>query len=346
DASSETSIRHGMVQRVRSLGHVYTRKTAEEAMQVLSEPDAEISTDWAIVFDNCDNSKVNLSSFFPECDHGCIIVTTRNPQLGSLSPDAHIQVGVMSPEEGNLALLKSALSETRPSDSDIKHASAIAKELEYLPVALIQAGAFIKRQRCLHTYLDKLKRNRANILKRKAMGQRDRHYHCVYDTLEVTYPELTRRCQMFLGLLSFVNYSGFSLTLVHRAAWNGFQFEPADLIDRDARFEEAIRTLHEIFIPGMVWDEQVLDDLVEELEQYSLITRTEVYNLPTLRLHCLVSAWAHDRLSEQDKDKYLSAIARLLISGTSEEDQDMYEFIIPHLDEISSIWGSLHVNDR
>ncbi|PVF95076.1 hypothetical protein CPB86DRAFT_875976 [Serendipita vermifera] len=326
DASSETSIRHSLVQRVRSLGLMYARQTAEEAMQVLSEPDEEISTDWVIIFDNCDNLMVNVSSFFPECDHGFIIVTTRNPQLGSLSPGAHIT--------------------NPPSESDIRHASAIAKELEYLPVALIQAGAFIKRQRCLHTYLDKLKRNRSNILKRKAMGQRDRHYHCVYDTLEVTYPELTNQCQMFLAFLSFANCSGFSLALVHRAAGSGFRFEPADLLDRDGQFEEAIQTLHEIFVPGMVWDEQFLDDLVEELEQYSLVTRADVYNLPTLRMHCLVSAWAHDRLSEQDKDKYLSAIVRLLISGTNEDNQDMYEFFIPHLDEISTIWGSLHINDR
>ncbi|CAG8700937.1 16591_t:CDS:2, partial [Acaulospora colombiana] len=344
--SSESSIRHGMVQRVRSLGLVYARNTTEEAMEVLSKPDGEISTDWAIVFDNCDNLNINISSFFPQCDHGSIIVTTRNPQLSLLSPDAHIAVGVMSPEEGSLALLKSALADSRPSESDIKHASAIAKELEYLPVALIQAGSFIKRQRCLHTYLDKLKRNRANILKRKAIGQRDRHYHCVYDTLEVTYPELTRQCQMLLGLLSFVNYSGFSLELVHRAAGNGFRFEPVDLRDRDEQFEETIRTLHEVFIPGMVWDEQFLDDLVEELEQYSLVTRVDVYNLPTLRMHCLVSAWAHDRLSDPDKEKYLSAIVRLLISGTSEDNQDIYEFILPHLDEIPSIWGALHVNDR
>ncbi|CAG8507817.1 3837_t:CDS:2 [Acaulospora colombiana] len=346
DASSETSIRHSIGQRVRSLGHAYARKTAEEALQVLSEPDEEISTNWAIIFDNCDNLKIDISSFFPQCDHGFIIITTRNPQLGSLSPGAHVAVGVMSPEEGNLALLKSALGESRPTESEIGHALAIAKGLEYLPVALIQAGSFIKRQRCLHNYLDKLKRNRSNILQRKAMGQRDRHYHCVYDTLEVTYPELTRQCQMFLGLLSFVNYSGFSLTLVHRAARNGFRFEPADLLDRGAQFEEAIRTLHEILIPGAVWDEQFLDDLVEELEQYSLITRVDVYNQPTLRMHCLVNAWAYDRLSDRDRDKYRSAIVRLLISATSEDNQDMYEFLIPHLDEISSIWGSLHVNDR
>jgi hypothetical protein len=334
------------MRHVRSLGLAYARKTAEEAMTVLSEPDVEISTNWAIVFDNCDDPKIDISYFFPECDHGVIIVTTRNPQLGALSPYAHIPVGLMAPEEGIRVILKSALGEAPTSESDIGYASAIAKELEYLPVALVQAGSFIRRQKCLHTYLDKLNRNRANILKRKATGQRDRHYHCVYDTLEVTYPELTKHSQMFLGLLAFGASSEFPMTLVHRTAGNGFQFEPADLMDRGTDFAEAVQTLQQVFMPDMTWEEQFLDDLVEELEQYSLVTRMKVYNVPTLRMHSLVTAWAHDRLPEYEKDKYRSAMIRLLISGTGEEDQDLYEFLVPHLDKLSPTWGSLHANDR
>ncbi|KAF7342698.1 Nephrocystin-3 [Mycena sanguinolenta] len=37
--------------------------------------------EWLLVFDNADDPNINLQVFIPECDHGNIIITSRNPEL-------------------------------------------------------------------------------------------------------------------------------------------------------------------------------------------------------------------------------------------------------------------------
>jgi hypothetical protein len=349
DAKSDLSIRSGLISQVRSFGPRYSRNTAEEALNVLAEGDDTISRTWGIVFDNCDNPNTDLASFFPRCDHGFIIVTTRNPFFGALSPTAHIQVGLMTPQEATDVLLRSAILGEPISPDNRKHAAAIAEKLEYLPVALVQAGSFIHRHRCLATYLDRLSKQRARIMKYKAINQRDKHYHNVYATLAVTYPELSRGCQMFLNILAFINYSGFPLPLIARAAEQEFRFQPAELLERHEDFEESVRRLCQVFEPSGEWDELDLEDLVEELEQYSLVTRMEVFKVPTLRMHSLVNTWARDRLVEEERDEepvYRNAAIRLLICGTGEDHGDLYDLVAPHIYLFELAWESLHVNDR
>ncbi|PVF96984.1 hypothetical protein CPB86DRAFT_786474 [Serendipita vermifera] len=350
DASSESNIRSGLISRVRSFGPLYSRNTVEEALRVLEEGDETISRAWGIVFDNCDNPNIDLASFFPKCDHGFIIVTTRNPSLGFLSPKAHIQIGLMTPQEAIDVLLRSALLEPPISSRDRKHAAAITEKLEYLPVALVQAGSFIKRRQCLDTYLDRLGKHRAKIMKYKAINQLDKHHHSVYATLDVTYPVLSKGSQMFLNILAFTNHSGFPLPLIEQAAQQKFKFEPEKLLDRNGQqFERSVRRLCQIFLPRGEWDELDLEDLVEELEQYSLITRMNVFKLPTLRMHSLVNAWARDRLAEEEPNElpiYHDATLRLLICGTGEDDENIYDLVTPHLSLFEPAWESLHVNDR
>jgi hypothetical protein len=36
---------------------------------------------WLLFFDNADDPEINLNSFFPQCHHGNIIITSRNPGL-------------------------------------------------------------------------------------------------------------------------------------------------------------------------------------------------------------------------------------------------------------------------
>ncbi|KAJ7734846.1 hypothetical protein B0H16DRAFT_1264964, partial [Mycena metata] len=36
---------------------------------------------WLLFFDNADDPTINLNEFFPLCNHGNIIITSRNPGL-------------------------------------------------------------------------------------------------------------------------------------------------------------------------------------------------------------------------------------------------------------------------
>jgi hypothetical protein len=63
--------------------------------------------DWLLFYDNADDPKIDLHRFIPQCNHGNIIITTRNPTLRSYA-GAHFAVSDMEETDAVALLLKSA----------------------------------------------------------------------------------------------------------------------------------------------------------------------------------------------------------------------------------------------
>jgi tetratricopeptide (TPR) repeat protein len=115
---------------------------------------------WLMVIDNADDTQLffgqqggsengsapshegSLGRYLPECSHGAILVTTRNKQTGSrLTKGKHpIEVGRMDDDE-TAQLLRARLGEI---DAASDESSALSSRLEHLPLALVQAAAFIQ----------------------------------------------------------------------------------------------------------------------------------------------------------------------------------------------------------
>ncbi|KAJ7711370.1 P-loop containing nucleoside triphosphate hydrolase protein, partial [Mycena metata] len=96
---------------------------------------------WLLFFDNADDPKINLNDFLPKCNHGSIIITSRNLELRSYG--AHTLVSDMDEADAITLQLRRANKES--SEENLKLATKIVKELYYLPLAIIQAGAFISK---------------------------------------------------------------------------------------------------------------------------------------------------------------------------------------------------------
>jgi PHD/YefM family antitoxin component YafN of YafNO toxin-antitoxin module len=65
--------------------------------------------EWLLFFDNADDPNLDLNNFIPQCNHGNIVITSRNPEqcvYGSHSP-----VSDMEEEDAVALLLKSAAQE-------------------------------------------------------------------------------------------------------------------------------------------------------------------------------------------------------------------------------------------
>ncbi|KAJ7847141.1 hypothetical protein B0H14DRAFT_2357336 [Mycena olivaceomarginata] len=136
--------------------------------------------EWLLLFDNADDPEIDLNQFFPKCSHGNIIITTRNPALRVYG--AHALVSNMGEEEAVKLLLQSAAQQYSPINerfaaeivkvcwylplSILSHCSS-SWELGYLPLAIIQAGAFISESGAIDTYLPLYKENRAQLLRKK-----------------------------------------------------------------------------------------------------------------------------------------------------------------------------------
>jgi hypothetical protein len=77
--------------------------TAQDALQWLKTTHEE----WLLFFDNADDPKINLNKFFPQCNHGNILITSRNPSL-RVYAGSHSTVSDMEEADAVELLLKSA----------------------------------------------------------------------------------------------------------------------------------------------------------------------------------------------------------------------------------------------
>jgi hypothetical protein len=70
---------------------------------------------WLLVFDNADDPGINLNGFIPQCDHGNILITSRNPGL-CVYAGADSLVSDMEESDAVVLLLKCALQDMSPAN--------------------------------------------------------------------------------------------------------------------------------------------------------------------------------------------------------------------------------------
>ncbi|KAJ6483196.1 P-loop containing nucleoside triphosphate hydrolase protein [Mycena sanguinolenta] len=151
---------------------------------------------WLLLFDNADDPALDLSRFFAKCSHGNIIITTRNPVLRVYG--AHSQVSDMEESDAVALLLQRACQQPSPTNQGL--ASEIVKELAYLPLAIIQAGAFISESSSLDTFLNLYRENRTELLKTKPAQGHDDYTWTVYTTWQMSFDRLSKPAATFLLL--------------------------------------------------------------------------------------------------------------------------------------------------
>lgn len=65
-------------------------KSAEDAIAWISRQTKE----WLMLFDNADDPKMDLYKYLPHCSHGCILITTRNKDIGTYADNANVNIHV------------------------------------------------------------------------------------------------------------------------------------------------------------------------------------------------------------------------------------------------------------
>ncbi|KAJ7821909.1 hypothetical protein B0H13DRAFT_2291620 [Mycena leptocephala] len=202
DASTTETIETGL-KNISSVKHV--GNSSQDALKWL----ANTQKDWLLFYDNADDPKIDLNRFIPQCSHGNIIITTRNPALRSYA-GAHFAVSDMEETDAVALLLKSA-------GQDISSAS------EKFATEIVQAGAFILQSEALDSYLDIYKKNRAQLLGEKPAQSHDNYAWTVYTTWQMSFDKLSPLAAMFLQLCSFLHQEGISEEIFSRAARYRFQ---------------------------------------------------------------------------------------------------------------------------
>ncbi|KAJ6450480.1 hypothetical protein C8R45DRAFT_1083913 [Mycena sanguinolenta] len=295
--------------------------------------------EWLLFFDNADDPKINLNQFFPKCDYGNIIITSRNPNLRVYG--GHSQVSDMEESDAVALLLKSAQCATSAANETL--AARVVKVLCYFPLAIVQAGAFISESEALDTYLDLFSKNRTELLKRKPTQMHDDYAWAVYTTWEMSFSKLSAPAVMFLQLCSFLHRDDISEDIFARAAnyIKESRNQPQSLPNGEIKPEEF---LSYFLGPTGDWDSFEFLKLTNEIKAYSLIS----YNTErkSFSIHPLVHSWSQTTLDNLDQcQSCIKAILGMSIEEIPEHDMILASLrLVSHVDSLMQVIPKLTTN--
>ncbi|KAJ6583578.1 hypothetical protein DFH09DRAFT_978574 [Mycena vulgaris] len=319
DSSSQQTIESDLVTMalVKKLG-----KNFQHSLNWLSGQ----QTNWLLVFNNADDTHLNLGQYFPAGPHGNIIITSRNPDLSQHAP-TKCRVDQMEVEEAINLLLSHAEHDTHdPGNRTI--GKQLVEKLHCFPLAVAQAGAYISTSRSLQAYLAFYDTKRTQLLSERPL-QSD--YGSVYTTWKISFDRLSDRARQLLQLCSFIHHDGITEEIFGMAASYDFRedmptaAELRDPLEFLAAFSET--QLHE-------WDSMKFIALTNELRRYSLIEFQTTSKSITFSIHPLVHEWCRTTL---DLAAPTELCMHRLIGMSIAAARDYYPFIhqiFPHLDAL------------
>ena len=181
---------------------------------------------WFMVIDNADDAQLffgqpeaegagtaseegNLGRYFPECPHGSILITTRNRQTGLKLTKGRLPLEVrkMDDKESD-QLLRAKLDGAEFGTDELL---ALSSRLENLPLALVQAAAFIQENTMVVSeylrLLDKSDYGLVELLSEEfeTVGRDSETPHAVTATWIISFEQIQTRAPFAAELLSLMS---------------------------------------------------------------------------------------------------------------------------------------------
>ncbi|KAF8143480.1 P-loop containing nucleoside triphosphate hydrolase protein [Mycena galopus ATCC 62051] len=308
-------------------------KSLQDALRWLSDE----SQGWLLFFDNADDPQINLNEYFPKCNHGSILITSRNPGLG-VHAGAHALVSDMEETEAVELLLKSAAQEITLKNKDIAadivkvspSVHTIIHALWYFPLAIIQAGAFIAKSGVLSSYLTLYTANRARLLSEKPTQSHDEYAWTVYTTWQMSFEKLSKPARKLLQLCSFLHHQGISEQIFSNAT----KYETIPGHPSEEELQEPRNFLSHYLGPIGAWDPLNFMHITNELRAYSLITFNSETN--TFSIHPLVHSWSRSMLSNEAAYHHcmVGILGMCLANMDWGEKETTSLWLMPHLESL------------
>ena len=190
-----------------------------------------------------------------------------------------------------------------PSLSKIVNAVTVVKELGYLALAVVQAGAYIFHSGCgLNRYLEMYRKRRGTLLGEYChiVQKMDDYEWMVHTTWAISFKRLSEQSATFLRLCAFLHHDGISEAILRNAASNITGHVPrfpltaqeSDAMSKAKAFLGMFRTL------DSSWDSLKFLETIMEIRSYSLIDSDSTNQ--TYSIHPLVHAWTRTTVSNND----------------------------------------------
>ena len=301
DASSKTSLERGFID-IANKCEIQDR-TLDGARLWL----ANINEEWLCIMDNADDRYIDYATYFPSGHKGSILMTTRNQDCSKHSTVGQETLDNLDPEDATTLLLKA--SEVNEDLWQVRQSAAkeVVDVLGLHALAIIQAGAFIKKRLCsLEEYPREFQVQRHRLLQFRPK-QAQSTYGDVYATFEVSAHVLEESSDQqdsdaleMLRLLAFLHFDRVP-ELMFIQAWNYAQEIPTHDEDKSSQDVTTLSHWHSSRLSGFMRHSSGKLDILslrltaDVLTSFSIITINESHDIS---MHPLAHAWAKDRLKK------------------------------------------------
>jgi GTPase SAR1 family protein len=188
DATSEESI-------TMSLRGIFSISAAQDdSVESVLRWMSGIQEAWLIVFDNADNYSVDVvERFIPPGNRGNILITSRNRSVGRvISSENIIEINLMEEADAISLLLKASYLDATAEHIEV--AKSIVTELGCMPLAVVQAGAYIEAGRCsIDRYLQQFSLHRQTLMSDATFRGASNYDQTVYGMWDLSFKEIKKR---------------------------------------------------------------------------------------------------------------------------------------------------------
>ncbi|KAI4221929.1 MAG: hypothetical protein L6R40_008609 [Gallowayella cf. fulva] len=327
DASSAESLEQGYLQVAEVCGLEARVSVVQRWLSNTSEP-------WALILDNADDPRLDISRYFPVGNRGVVLITTRNRHCEFHSTVGSCELGAMATDEAVTLLLRTAGADNISDQSIRDAAESVVQTLGCLALAITQAGAVIRQGYCkMEEYRTLYSKHRKELLSQKAIQGGEDYRYTVYTTWEVSRQMIeemsTETGQDALALLrmfSFLHYEGISEEIFNRV-WRGLHKNRQSGWMISHQLKMLLRQ------SDQEWNVYPLRAAISILRSFSLI---DCDKNELISVHPLVHSWTRDQMSASDEDamwRQTTATIALSIPWTFETaDYRFRQSMMPHID--------------
>jgi hypothetical protein len=302
---------------------------------------SNIQDHWLLIIDNADDPSIDVSEFFPIGNRGSILLTTRNPDCKIHATVGSCELGEMDLDEAVTLFLRAGGAEDTATEAARKKAIPVAKTLGCLALAIVQAGAYIRKGFCsIEEYCNVYSRRRQELLRHRPVQASSDYKYSVYTTWEISveaikkmYSETSHNAVELIRIFCFFHYEGIAQDIFEQAWTNSYKRGgvPQGIAHmfymRPQKKEEG-------------WDPIIIREAAVLLASFSLIKIDEMGC--RMSMHPLVHVWARDRLSKKLQRHYWAMASSTLAATISWEYQfSDYRFrrsLVPHIDSCISLY--------
>ncbi len=280
---------------------------------------------WLLILDNADDLGLS-KEFLPSSHKGYILFTTRAQATGAIA--ASVEVEKLTPKEGTLLLLR--WSKILDTETPLEQAQAtdraaalrIVREMDGLPLALVQAGAYVEETGCtLSDYLRLYATHRKELLAR-------------HSRLMLDYP-LTVATTWSLSFQQIEQQSPAAAEVLRLCAFLAPDAIPEELLTGGAAELGAV-------LGAATRDPFKLNEALDVLRRYSLVQRER--NTHMLRIHRLVQAVLRESMDEQTQCAWAERTVQAVNAAfpevdhdTSKNQQAYLQDYLPHVQECATL---------